>query len=147
MSTKQITTIIIIVLLVAGVSFYGGMKYDQGHAPTRGNGQFAGQFGGAGGTGRGTRGGGFVAGDIFAKDTTSITVKMRDGSTKIVFVSASTDVQKTVGGSSADLIVGKSVTVQGTANADGSVTAQSVSLRTTPLIPPQGQTLPAPAGQ
>lgn len=146
MDKKQITYIVVIALIVAGLSFYGGLTYGKSSVPTRGAGQLAGQFGAnggqrTGGAGR-SAGNGFIAGDILAKDATSITVKLRDGSSKIIFYSASTDVQKTVGGSATDLVVGKTVSITGTANADGSITAQSVQLRTTPPTPPQGQSAP-----
>jgi len=150
MSTKHIISAVIVIVVIAGLLFYGGMQYGNIKSSSRGIGQFAGQMGGTGSgartsgvVSRGGVSGGFTIGDILAKDATSITVKMRDGSTKIVFYSSTTDVQKTVDGSATDLVVGKSVSVMGITNADGSITAQSVSLRTTPLVSPQGKTQPA----
>ncbi|MCK9344895.1 MAG: hypothetical protein M0P64_02065 [Candidatus Pacebacteria bacterium] len=80
--------------------------------------------------------GGVVAGEVISKDATSITVKMQDGSTKIVLVSGSTQVSKSAAGAMEDLTQGVSVVVIGSANTDGSVTAQSVQIR------PQGAGLP-----
>ena len=126
--------------VVGGSAFYGGMAYGRS-ANRPQNAQFQGgqgamRFQQQAGTGRtgpsGQRGGmmnGFIAGEIMAKDDASVTVKLRDGGTKIVFFSDKTEVGKTVVGTSADLEVGKTVTVSGTPNTDGSVTAQSIQLR------------------
>ncbi len=126
----------VIVLLVGGVSFYGGMKYQQGKTPTRfadaaGFGQMRGGPGGgaAFGGGRGGMNSGMVNGDILSKDDKSITVKLRDGGSKIVFFSPTTRIGKTTDGVIADLEVGKQITVTGATNSDGSVTAQMIQIR------------------
>lgn len=73
--------------------------------------------------------GGFIGGTVIARDGQSVTVKLQDGGSKIVFIGGSTQVAKTVSGSLADLAVGTNVMVTGSANPDGSVTAQSVQIR------------------
>ena len=73
--------------------------------------------------------GGFATGDIISHDDTGITIKMRDGSTKIILVPASAVVLKSSSGAPSDLSVGQSVTVTGATNADGSINAQTVQIR------------------
>lgn len=131
MNTKNI--IIAFVLVI--VSFYGGMKYGEHARSTRmvsftnGNGTFA--INTAGGARGGVRGGdGIINGEILSKDANTLTIKTRDGGSKIVLLSASTTIMKTTTGTAADLIVGKDVSGAGTTNSDGSITAGTIQLRT-----------------
>ncbi len=136
---KKILGAVVLVVAIAGGSFYGGMVYSESKTPAGRNGTPAGQFGaGVAGANRvGSRTGGFTAGQILSKDATSITIKMQDGSTKIILIGSSTQVMKTADGSLDDLATGTNVTVTGSANSDGSITAQSVQIR------PTGSTLPS----
>jgi len=129
----------VVVVLVGAGSFFGGMQYQKGKglsgspfAQAQGRARAAGQFGQGG---QGTRGanGGFVNGDVLSKDPTSVTIKMRDGSSKIVFYTSSTRAETFVDGSVNDVAVGQTVMVTGTSNSDGSVTAQSIQVR--PAMP------------
>ena len=151
---NTLTVILIIAIVVVGAgAFYGGMVYGKSQAngarPNFQNMTAAQrqQFAGArGANGRGgANGGGFVSGDIIAKDATSITVKTQDGSSKIVFLAGSTQISKSAAGSAADLNSGGQVVVNGTANSDGSVTATNIQIR--PQMPagqPGGNNPPTP---
>lgn len=147
MKNKKIVGMIVIVLLVAGLSFLGGMKYGSSKSSANQLTSRQSQFGQngfnqnvGGRTGQGMRnGGGFgegvVSGEILSKDATSMTVSLRSGGSKIVLYSPTTKVEKTVDGTIADVIAGKSVMITGTANPDGSVSASSIQIRPTLSIP------------
>ncbi len=125
---------VIIILAVGAGSFYGGMVYaKKGKLQPAGgvNERFL-QGGAMNGQKTSTRGrnmGGFVNGEVLTKDDTSITVKLRDGGSKIVFVSGATKVSKSIEGSQSDVFVGQQVTISGDENSDGSVSAQSIQIR------------------
>lgn len=102
--------------------------------------EFGGMPGGPGGRGMMRTGDGFIAGEVIAKDENSVTVKLRDGGSKIIFLSATTPITKSAAGTLEDLAVGTQVTAVGTANTDGSLTAQSIQIR-----PPMPVTPPTPS--
>jgi Domain of unknown function (DUF5666) len=82
--------------------------------------------------------GGGTVGQILSKDANSITVKLPDGSTKIVFLSGTTTVDKTAQGKASDLAAGQNVVVAGSANSDGSITAQRITVRPADTPGPTG---------
>lgn len=137
MNKKTISIFIAVAVVVGAASFYGGMKYGQNSAQTAAASQRArmvGQFRSAGDSLGGRRNGGlpngdFINGEIISQDDKSLTVKLRDGGSKIVFLSSTTSIDKTVAGTASDLAVGKTVIINGTANSDGSLTATSVQIR------------------
>jgi len=134
---KTITTIAVIIAVGAG-SFYAGTKYSQSQSLAAagsmgGRGQEAFQRGGDMGQGRraGMMGnmGGFSGGEIIAKDDKSITVKLGDNGSKIIFLSDSTQIMKAAAGSLKDLTIEQNITAMGTPNPDGSITAQTIQIR------------------
>ncbi len=133
---KTIIKILIAVVIAGGLGFYGGMKYGQGTNQPANSKNFQ-QIGGlnAGQKNGFQTGNGLISGEILSKDDKSITVKLQNGGSKIVFLSDATKIMKSTDASVSDLVTGKEVQVMGTANSDGSVTAQSIQLRpeTTPV--------------
>lgn len=120
------------------ISFYAGNKHGQNVAKKnlaamRGQ---AGQTGARAG-GRFMTGGGVITGSILSKDATSMTVKGRDGSSKIVLYSNTTQIAKSTAGTAEDVAIGAQVSVIGTQNSDGSVTAQSIQIRPEQMNLPQ----------
>lgn len=136
-NNNMLVTGILVVIIAAG-AFYGGMQYQKNQTRTA----FAGMMnvGGQGGfgQGRGMMGGGGargnrngmapVVGEVVSADANSVTVKLPDGSSKIVNISASTTISKTDTGSKADVKTGAKVAAFGTTNSDGSITAQNIQL-------------------
>ncbi len=138
LTKQQIGIAIAVVIVLCGASFYAGNKYGQGQNNNNTQSQQASARFGQGGGARGMRGGaGFINGNVLSKDDKSITVQLHDGGSKIVFLSGSATIAKAVQGSVADLTVGQQVMVNGTANPDGSITAQNVQIR--PNTPGQQQ--------
>lgn len=141
---KKIILIIIALVIVGGGAFYGGMKYGQSKNPL---GNFSRQDfqnlsseerqklfeGSAGEAFQGSNerkgGAGFLSGEVISKDEESLTIKMPDNSSKIVFLSASTTVSKMTDGLIKDIEVGKQIMVSGTQNSDGSYSASNVQIR------------------
>jgi hypothetical protein len=150
MNNIKPVAVVIIAVVMGAAGFFGGVQYQlsklpknpqgfrgmgqginvgPGGAGQRVNGQGgAGNQGVAGGQGMGFRP---VVGDILSQDATSITLKLVDGSSKIILISSTTPVAKTAEGSLSDLKVGDKIGVFGTTNPDGSVSAQSLQLNPT----------------
>lgn len=146
-----------IIVVVALASFTGGMFYGKSSAPKNaiGNnwqnqaGRGAGGPGGQGGGmmrrngAGGQAGGGFVNGEILSKDANSLTIKLNDGGSKLVFLSNKTTINKMATGTPSDLEVGKNVMVTGSAGNDGNVTAEAIQLR--PAFAPGDRQVPTGA--
>jgi len=118
-----------IALVVGGAAFYGGIVYQKNQSSAGRN------FAAGQGTGRtgatGTRrigNGQPVSGEIINIDDSSLTVKLIDGSSRIVLLSGKTIFNKTAAVDKSELKVGEKVGVFGTSNTDGSVSAQNVQL-------------------
>lgn len=79
--------------------------------------------------------GGGASGEILKIDDKSITVKMRDGGSRLVFFTSSTPIYKSVSGTSIDLKVGDEISTFGNSGSDGSIVAESIQIRDFAGIP------------
>jgi hypothetical protein len=138
---KKNLPFILIGLVLIILAFYGGMKLGQGNGSKRGFGNFQNltpeqqqQMTQRFGNGIGRNVGNANTGEIIAKDSQSITIKLRDGGSKIIFFSGSTKISKSTDGVSDDLAVGANVMVDGTVNQDGSLTAQTIRINNLPPV-------------
>lgn len=131
---KYIVPAVVGGIVLVAVGFFGGTALSRRSMPG-GPGGDSFSFRGAapmeggnasrvGGVARG--GGGMSGGEILSVGDGSLTVKLPDGGSKIIYVSDATDITKSVAGSVSELSVGNRVTVMGNANDDGSVTAASI---------------------
>jgi hypothetical protein len=128
---KNLIIALVVLVLGAGAGFFGGIKYNQAKAAAAQTARRAGAAGGAGAGGRfrGGAGGGFTAEQIISKDSGSITLQVMGGGSKIILIPASSQILKSAQGTTADLTTGQQVVVNGTANSDGSLTAQMIQIR------------------
>jgi len=141
MKTNNIITILIVAVVVGAAAFYGGMQYEKKQGNTdMGKPVMLGSQGQSGNMRRSANGNAMqgarmgsgnnapVAGEIIAQDDKSITIKMPDGSSKIVMISDKTEIHKEATGTKAELQKGQTVAAFGTKNSDGSITAQNIQL-------------------
>lgn len=129
---KKILPIIIIVIIVGAGAFFGGMKYDQSKQTNLRQqrfGQMGANVGEIRSSGARDGAGNFVGGEIIAKDDKSITIKLQDSGSKIIFFSDSTQITKSASGTVDDLKTGENLMITGQTNADGSITAQTIQIR------------------
>ncbi len=141
-NNKTLIIVLVVAIIIVGVAaFYGGTVYagSKRLAGTFGQGNFAGRSQGAGTAMAGARqggqaGGGIVNGEVLSLDDKSVTIKSRQGGSKIIFFSSSTEIGKFVSGVLSDVVVGSNVMVSGKTNADGSITAQSIQLRPAGIV-------------
>ena len=120
--------IVILAVVIGGGAFFAGMKYQQNRI-----GQTFGRFGNQQGDHmgqfqQGVQGFRPVNGEIISADDKSITVKLADGSSKIVLLTDTAVINKSEPASKTDLTVGEKVAAFGTENSDGSVTGQNIQL-------------------
>lgn len=117
---NSMVIMVIVAIVFAGVGFFGGMKYKQFQ---RGTNSFQQQFRQKFGNNANS-----VRGQVIRNNNGNLTIKLQDGSTKIVIVPSSATIYKTDNASISDLKNNEEVLVFGTENSDGSITAQNVQL-------------------
>ncbi len=147
-NTKTLLAMFAVAILTGGAGFYAGMLFQKGKMPKLGPNAFMGRDFSRSGKGQmplpggGRMGGGMlrpIVGEILSKDDKSVTVKMQDGSSKIVMLSATTNINKAEKVDAEALTVGATIRVFGTTNPDGSVTAQDIQLNSEQLGKTQGK--------
>jgi hypothetical protein len=131
MNKKTISIAVIALVVGFGAGYFTHSSPAQspnGGTFTRGSG---GNFGGMM-RGSAVGAGGFLTGTVASKDSGSITINTKDGSSHVVLVTPATTVSKSVNGSESDIATGATIIVSGTTNSDGSVSASLIQLRPTP---------------
>jgi hypothetical protein len=128
MKNKNLLIAVVVAVVFGGAGFFGGMKYQQSKNP-----RFSNRALGPSGSPnfRGAQSGqNFrpVNGEIMSVDNKSITVKLSDGSSKIVLLSDSTAISKSESAAKEDLKVGEKISAFGSQNQDGSITANTIQL-------------------
>lgn len=126
MKTQKSTVIIIGIVLLLISFFIGRWSANQNNIQTQ-NFQ-AGNMQGR--TVRGGNFGGMIRGVVDSISDQGLVIKGQDGSSKIVLLSSSTAISKSITASSSDLISGLNVMIRGKANSDGSVVADSIQIFT-----------------
>jgi len=136
MPKKKIILPIVLGLVILTAGFFGGVFYQKkaggnktgmpsGTPPQMSGDGSSSRQGGPGGNG----GGGMSSGEIISKDDSKITIKLTDGSTKIIYYTDSTKISKNQTGSSSDLTVGTKVNVNGTTNSDKSIAGETIMVQ------------------
>jgi hypothetical protein len=130
MKNNMVIIVILALLVGGGIGFFGGMQYQKSQRPSFGQftGGALGARGGSGAAGLRGRNGNGAVGTILSVDANSMTVKLTDGSSKIVLLTASTSFNKAAAAAASDLTVGQTVSAFGTTNTDGSITASNVQI-------------------
>ncbi len=145
MNKNTMMVVAIVLIVLAGVGgFVGGIQYQKTNAGAGNqgaNGTFRQRFGMMGQNGQNFRP---ERGQVISFSNGTMTLKLSDGSTKLIVLPSSTNYLKTDTASQSDIKTGDTVTVLGTQNSDGSVTAQDVQLN--PLNAEQRGMVPAGGG-
>lgn len=141
---KILIVAIAIAVVFGGGGFFSGIEYEKAKNPSNrfrlegfqnmSQEQRQQIMQGAGAFNQRRGGSGFLAGEVLSKDEQSLTLKMQDAGSKIVFFSTSTEISKTAQGSIGDIEVGKQIMVMGEQNSDGSISAKAIQISPKPLI-------------
>lgn len=136
MDRKMIVAVLITAIVFGAVGFGGGMMIGKKSASPGVSGRMMGANGTPGGfpgqdaqSGGGNFSTGNVAvGKVTDKDDKSFTLKLADGSTRVVYYSSSTTFSKTETVTAGDVSVDTTVSAMGTATSGGDLTATRVTI-------------------
>ncbi|MEZ7821317.1 MAG: hypothetical protein QMB51_03350 [Patescibacteria group bacterium] len=133
---KNIIITITLVALVGGGSFFGGIQVGKSQSKSKmPNFQnMQGSNFSRNGQNSTTRknlgmGGNMVSGQILSLEGNTLTVKLQTGGSKIVLLSDNTKVLKSTDATKEELLTDKNITVTGKTNNDGTVTAETIQIR------------------
>jgi len=133
MKSKYLLPTVLIVIglgfgFAGGYYFKGFNQQKQFNEMRNGVGQRGGIAMPSGGPARNMNGLNSIEGEIISIDDESLTVKLMDGSTKIIFFSESTTYSNFQEAKKEDLKTGIKISVFGKTNIDNSVTAQRIQI-------------------
>lgn len=141
--TVSLPLVIVLLVLVGAASFFGGTLTNKNKGRFMPGQQMGTRQGNQNVNGVATKranGIQMINGEITAADDSSITVKTKDGSSQIVLLSSSTAYKTMTDGSKTDLVTGKNVTITGTKDTSGSLSATQISTGVDmPAGGPQGE--------
>lgn len=130
----------VITIVLAALAFFGGVQYQKGQKPSFDVGRFAagnfpagmmgnGPAGAAGAARRVGAGRGGATGTVLSVDAQSLTMKLADGSSQIVYLPTTATYFTEQAATVADVKTGATVTIAGTPNQDGSTNAATVRVQ------------------
>jgi pectate lyase len=126
---KQIIVSSLISIIVAGgIGYYVGSHRVSTASNMRQGMMGQAGLGARGGFARGASGG-MVNGSVVSLTDNVLTLKARDGGSRVILFTAGTKVTKSVDGARTDVKDGVNVVILGTQNTDGSITAETVQIR------------------
>lgn len=142
MKNKQthIISMAILIVAIAIGSFFGGTKYQQKQSVSNFRQQMLNGNGFGQGMGRNfqnnnlaknrgqTPGFRQTVGEIISLDDKTLTIKLADGSSKIVLISDTTKINQSITATKVDLKVGIKIMVNGETNTDGSITSRNIEI-------------------
>lgn len=136
MSKKFLIIILVAVILAGAGGFFASRSFSEKFGANIGGafrdhqeGDFSGRFDSMRGM-RGMEGSSNpLFGEIISQGEGSFTIKLSDGSTRIIFISDSTQITKSIDGILGDLEIAGQIFVSGEENPDGSYTAKTIQIR------------------
>jgi len=122
-----------LVIVFTGIGFFAGVKYNQAKQPSfsrapNGFARGANQSVGGNLPSKADSGSEMIRGKVVGKDDQGIALELDDGSSKLVLVSATTQINKAIEASIDDLAVDDQIMVFGQLDSSGAVTASQIQV-------------------